>query len=72
MVLLPVYDDRWWLACAIQSDTETSFLHPCGPSTSLKYPSREDIVDIPLRNVLTKVNPRTFTGQCLHSHEAGK
>ena len=56
-----VYDDHWWLACAIQLDTETilaSFLHPCGPSTSFKYPSKEDIVDIPLRNVLTEVNPR--------------
>ena len=57
-----VYDDHW-LACAIQSDTLASFLHPCGPSTSFKYPSKEDIVDIPLRNVLTKVNPRTLTGR---------
>ena len=47
-------------------DTETvhtSLLHPCGPSKSFKYPSKEDILDIPITSVLTKVNPRTVTGR---------
>ncbi len=57
-----VYDDQWWVACTIQVDEDNvkvTFLHPQGPSRSFRYPSRPDILTIPIAEVLTKVDPRT-------------
>ena len=62
-----IYDGEWWLACVLEVDGENgeikvTFLHPCGPSQSFKYPSVPDILVVPTTDLLTKVNPRTTTG----------
>ena len=63
-----IYDGEWWLACVLEVDAENgevkvTFLHPCGPSRSFKYPSVPDILVVPTTDLLTKVNPRTTTGR---------
>ena len=42
---------------------KVSFLHPNGPSRSFRYPYTPDILNIPLSDILTKVDPRTVTGR---------
>ena len=47
-----VRDEQWWLACVLQLDVDNNevrvtFLHPCGPSRSFKYPNVQDILTIP-------------------------
>ena len=62
-----IYDDQWWVACVLQTEAtdeiKVSFLHPNGPSCSFKYPHTPDILNIPLTDILTKVDPRTLTGR---------
>lgn len=62
-----IYDDQWWVACVLQTEAndavKVSFLHPNGPSRSFRYPHRPDILNIPLSDILTKVDPRTVTGR---------
>ena len=41
-----VYDQKWWLACVLETDTEdleikVSFLHPNGPAHSFSYISMD-------------------------------
>lgn len=63
-----VYDKEWWVGCVLQVDEDSeqvsvSFLHPHGPSRSFKYPARPDVFNIALRDVLTRVDPRTARGR---------
>ena len=62
-----IYDDQWWVACVLQTEVngevKVSFLHPNGPSRSFRYPHRPDILNIPLSDILSKVDPRTVTGR---------
>ena len=62
-----IYDDQWWVACILQTEgnveVKVSFVHPNGPSRSFRYP---DILNIPLSEILTKVDPRTVTG-CVYT-----
>ena len=63
-----VYDQHWWVAYVQEVDVHNSlvklkFLHPHGPSASFRYPRREDILTVPIADVLTVVDPRTATGR---------
>ena len=63
-----VYDQKWWLACVLETDTEdlevkVSFLHPNGPAHSFRYPCIPDILRVTTSDVLTIVDPRTTTGR---------
>ncbi len=63
-----MYDEKRWVACVLQVDeyseqVSVSSLRPHGPSRSFKYPARLDILNIPFKNVLTRVDPRTVTGR---------
>ena len=63
-----VYDKEWWVGCVLQVDEDSeqvnvSFLHPHGPSRSFKYPAKPDILNISVRDVLTRVDPRTARGR---------
>ena len=65
------YNGHWWVACVLQLYADTSevrltFLHPYGPSHSFRYPRVQDILTIPISDVLTTVDPRTATG-CVYS-----
>lgn len=62
-----VYDTQWWLALVLETDKENAelkvmFLHPQGPSHFFKYPTKPDILVVPLSDILTKVNVKTATG----------
>lgn len=65
-----VYEGKWWPACVLSVDEDNevvkvSFLHADPPSstTSFKYPDQDDILNIPIIDVLTKIDPRTATGR---------
>ena len=63
-----VYDEAWWLWYVIKKNTEertvkVNFLTPKGPSLSLKYLERQDILDVPYSDVLSTVNAITKTGR---------
>ena len=62
-----ICDDQWWVACVLQTEVsgevKVSFLYPNGPSRSFRYPHRPDILNIPLSDILSKVDPRTVTGR---------
>ena len=62
---------QWWVACVLQTEVndevKVSFLHPNGPSRSFRYPHRPDILNIPLSDILTKVDPRTVTGRVYYT-----
>jgi len=69
------YDGHWWLGCVIKTipesrEVEISFLHPHGPSKSLKYPTKADILVMSCEDVLTAVNPTTVTGRSYTLSEA--
>ena len=62
------YDGQWWVACVLQldadnNDVRVTLLHPHGPSPSFKYPCTQDIVSVPISQILIKVDPRTTTGR---------
>jgi len=62
-----VYNDQWWIGCVLHKDQDSreikiNFLCPQGPSHSFKYPAIQNILVIPHKDVLTKVDPRTVTG----------
>ena len=62
------YNEHWWVACVLQLHADTSevkltFLHPHGPSHSFRYPRVQDILIIPVSDILTTVDPRTTTGR---------
>ena len=65
-----IYDDQWWVACVLQTEVngevKVGFLHPNGPSRSFRYPHRPDILNIPLSDILSKVDSRTVTG-CVYT-----
>ena len=53
-----IYDAQWWLAFVLETDKENAevkvmFLHPQGLSRSFKYPTQQDILVVPLSNILT-------------------
>ena len=63
-----LYDEKWWLACVLQiiqedSQVKLTFLHPLGPSSSFKYPGTQDIRTLPIKNILTLVDPRSRSGR---------
>lgn len=63
-----VYENNWWLAYVLAKDqnneeVKVSFLHPAGPSPSFSFPRSQDILWLPISNVLKKVNPITPTGR---------
>ncbi len=54
-----VYDEAWWLGYVIEKDTEKktvniNFLTLKGPSPYFKYPERQDLLDVPYCDILTK------------------
>jgi hypothetical protein len=60
------YDNAWWLACILERnelDFKISFLHPKGPANSYSYPKPSDILNVPGRTFLQKVQPNTATGR---------
>lgn len=63
------YEGSWWHACILAKNQESnyykvSFLHPKGPAQSFYYPKpRPDILEIPLDDILKKVDPCTATGR---------
>lgn len=62
------YDKHWWLAYILDKDEEldelkVTFLHPHGPSSSFSYPSKPDVLWVPLMDVLCSVEPLTPTGR---------
>ena len=48
---------------ADNNEVRVTFLHPHGPSHSFKYPRIQDILSIPMSDILTTVDPRTATGR---------
>ena len=40
-----------------------SFLHPRGPSRSFVYPHRADILTVHISDIMTFVEPTTYTGR---------
>ena len=38
-------------------DIKLTFTHPCGPSDSLFWPSKDDVWWMPLSSVILKLNP---------------
>lgn len=63
-----MYDNKWWLACVLETYVETLevklyFLRPNGPSTSFHYPRNPDILVIPYSDILTVADPMTTTGR---------
>ena len=64
-----LHQQKWWVGCVLQvyedsGEVFVRFLHPHGPSSSFRYPRRDDNVSIHFENVLTKVDPLTTTGKC--------
>lgn len=62
------YDQKWWLACVIQTfpiqdEVKVTFLYPSGPNPSFYYPQRPDTLNIPTDDVLMLVDPSTATGR---------
>ena len=62
------YNEHWWVACVLQLYPDTieerlTFLHPHGPSHSFRYPRVQDILTVPIADILTTVDPRTTTGR---------
>ena len=49
----------------IQEDSQVklTFLHEHGPSSSYKYPGSQDIHTLPIKNILTLVDPRSRSGR---------
>lgn len=63
-----IYEDQWWLGLVLCKDSATGtvtlkFLHPAGPTPSFTYPQDEDVLDVPISDILTLVNPRCPTGR---------
>ena len=48
---------------ADNNEVRVTFLHPHGPSRSFKYPHIQNILNIPISDILTRVDPRTTTGR---------
>ena len=62
------YDGQWWVACVLQlnadnDEVRVTLLHPHGPSRSFRYPRVQDIINVPISDILTAVDPRTTTGR---------
>ena len=45
------------------SEVKLTFLHPHGPAHSFRYPRVQNILIIPVSDILTTVDPRTATGR---------
>ena len=61
-------DRKWWLACVLQLKEDenlvkVTLLHPPGPSQSYRYPKNEHIETVAVRDVLSKVDPRSRSGR---------
>ncbi|KAJ8394331.1 hypothetical protein AAFF_G00047380 [Aldrovandia affinis] len=57
---LVVYDEHWWLAKAIDVNTEhqdvkVEFLHPHGPTAHF-HPGRKDVCFCPIADILVKLH----------------
>ena len=66
--VIAIYDGAWWVGCVTGSDPEMqeealSFLHPRGPGRSCVYPLRTDILTVHISDILTFVEPTTYTGR---------
>ena len=57
-----IHNNQWWLGCE-NVQVKLSFLHPSGPSRSLRYPGTPEIVTVPLSRVVLLIEPRTTTGR---------
>ena len=62
------YGGAWWLAFVLKpnpdaKEVELKFMHPAGPSPSIVFPRRDDILIISKADILMKVNPTTTTGR---------
>ena len=62
-----VHNSQWWVGCILYAHEDSreikiNFLYPQGLSPSFKYPSKQNVLVISQNDVLTKVDPRTFTG----------
>lgn len=60
-------EGQWWLGCVLQLCADENLvkpilLHPSSPTNSYKYPPKEHIVTVELREVLTTVYPRSRSG----------
>ena len=65
-------DEDWWVACVVQVHADTSelrlsFLHPHGPSHSFRCPYVQDILSIPMFDILSTVDPRSTKAGCVYS-----
>ncbi|CAH0558681.1 unnamed protein product [Brassicogethes aeneus] len=63
-----VYGKNWWLGYVLEKDEEhdevkITFLHPCGPASSLSYPRHADVLWLSVVDILARVNPVTPTGR---------
>jgi len=63
-----MYDGHWWLGNIIETDYEqddvkVTFMHPCGPATTFRWPRREDICWVPTDHILVAVDVLTATGR---------
>lgn len=76
------YDDKHWLGMVMEidrdnADVQVKFMHPHLPSTSFKWPVRDDICWVPKPNILYVINApvlQTVTGRNyqLEKNDIGK
>ena len=57
-----MYDQKWYLACVLETysdlmEVKLTFLEP-----SFKCPRRPDILTVPEKDILSIVDPKTATG----------
>ena len=63
-----MYDGHWWLGNIIeldydQDDVKVTFMHPCGPASTFRWPRREDICWVPTGHILAVIDLSTATGR---------
>ena len=63
-----LHKDKWWVGCVLEVNEDNGqvlvrLLHPHGPSSSFRYPAKEENIQVNLDRILTKVDPHTTTGQ---------
>lgn len=63
-----IHKSQWWVAQVLENDSENgemklSLLSPNGPSRWYNYPLTQNILQVPITDILTIVKPRTTTGR---------
>jgi len=63
-----MYDGHWWLGNIIeldydQDDVKVTFMHPCGPASTFRWPCREDICWVPTGHILAVIDLSTAAGR---------